>query len=1118
LLSGCECFGGDCEFIYDTMQECVYAHDCCGGETEGGAQYPTLLDNDGARHTIVPDLYLGAGVDADLDGQPDPNALGDDNDGNDDEDGVSLTTALVPGNQVDVSVTVTGQGYLNAWIDFNADGDWDDANEQILAGLQLDTGTHRPAFNVPDDAVLGETYARFRYSSTPGLAPTGLAGDGEVEDYQFTVGTCECLTYEHLGNGLYRFDTCMVTPNGLATFLYGRQPGQLFLPDHDVTIDVTDPVYFAQGVADPNGHALAIVSFPSDFFDRTVYFQVFEQKPNPRVCPPVTVAPALADGFEVNSTADLGDNNLDDGVCDTGRLVGVEPECTLRAAIQQANTKPNSPGGLDVIMFDIPGAGPHAITPVSPLPAVTDAVVIDGTSEPDFAGTPVVELDGSSLGGGADGLRITTGNSTVRGLAIFGFPGDGIDLRSAGGNTIAGNHIGTDSTGTTDLGNGERGVFVYGVNNNVIGGVGADDGNVISGNDEYGVSIQGGGTGNRIEGNLIGTNAAGTAALGNAMHGVFVSRSPDNSIGGLAAGAGNVISGNEQYGVSILGTESTGNLVAGNLVGTDQAGAKAIGNGVQGVKIENAAGNTVGGLSAQARNVISGNGRHGVGIFRGASGGNTIVGNYIGTDVTGSTSVANGVQGIQVFDSWANQIGGTSTDARNVISGNGAHGIQVRGLLSTNNVIEGNFIGTDVSGTSDLGNGLQGIIVSGATNTRIGGKAAGAGNLISGNDGHGVWIVTSLSENNVVEGNLIGTDVAGSATLGNALYGVVVSNGSSNRIGGTATGAGNVIAGNGSQGVAILKPSATGNVIQRNSIFTNGGRGIDLSGHGFSPNDPEDPDTGPNNMQNFPEITSVVLTGGNLEVTYSVPSATTNSAYDLTVEFFIADANGQEGKTFLDEDTYPAASAMLARSATISAGGAQVGDEIIATATDANGNTSEFSFTRSVSSPLLAAGGEASQESRVEGQELSADDLSPIVDAAIDHMIAAGFAAELFSSVQVTIADLPGATLGLATGTSIVIDVDAAGYGWYVGPDLRNQSPEPLDSDAASTSRLWTPDSRLRMDLLTVVMHELGHVLGLEDVDPLSHSDDVMSEILAPGVRRTTLADATDAIFGSSSW
>jgi hypothetical protein len=234
-----------------------------------------------------------------------------------------------------------------------------------------------------------------------------------------------------------------------------------------------------------------------------------------------------------------------------------------------------------------------------------------------------------------------------------------------------------------------------------------------------------------------------------------------------------------------------------------------------------------------------------------------------------------------------------------------------------------------------------------------------------------------------------------------------------------------------------------------------------------------------------------------------VPSTTANSAYDLTVEFFIADSNGQEGKTYLDNDTYPSASATAARTATINAGSAQLGDEIIATATDANGNTSEFSFTQTVSSPLLAVGGEASQESRVEGQELSTDELLPVVDAAIDRLVGAGFAADLFSSVQVSIADLPGATLGLATGSTITIDVNAAGHGWYMSPELRDQSQEPADSDAASGSRLSTLDSRLRMDLLTVVMHELGHMAGLVDLYDVEAEDDLMYAWLDAGQCRT---------------
>ena len=153
--------------------------------------YPTLLASNGARHFIVPPLYLGAGVDNEPDGQPDANALGDDNDGNDDEDGVVFGAALVCGARVPVTITAsvppTGAAFVDAWIDFNADGDWADAGEQIFASVPVANGVNNLNFNVPAGATPGKTFARFRLSSTGGLAYTGLSLDGEVEDYQVSI-------------------------------------------------------------------------------------------------------------------------------------------------------------------------------------------------------------------------------------------------------------------------------------------------------------------------------------------------------------------------------------------------------------------------------------------------------------------------------------------------------------------------------------------------------------------------------------------------------------------------------------------------------------------------------------------------------------------------------------------------------------------------------------------------------------------------------------------------------------------------------------------------------------------------------------------------------------------
>jgi len=150
--------------------------------------YPTLLASDGARHTIVPGIHLGASVDADADGQPDAQALGDDNDGNDDEDGVRLLTRIVPGTTARLEVTASAPGFLNAWLDLNADGDWDDAGEHFAVDLPLVAGANQVPLVVPANAVVtASTFARFRFSTQAGLDYRGWAPDGEVEDYEVEI-------------------------------------------------------------------------------------------------------------------------------------------------------------------------------------------------------------------------------------------------------------------------------------------------------------------------------------------------------------------------------------------------------------------------------------------------------------------------------------------------------------------------------------------------------------------------------------------------------------------------------------------------------------------------------------------------------------------------------------------------------------------------------------------------------------------------------------------------------------------------------------------------------------------------------------------------------------------
>ncbi|MGB6836290.1 MAG: hypothetical protein WBF66_01130 [Dehalococcoidia bacterium] len=531
--------------------------------------------------------------------------------------------------------------------------------------------------------------------------------------------------------------------------------------------------------------------------------------------------------FTVDSTGDGGDSNTADGICDDG-----SGSCTLRAAIEQANAN----AGTDTIEFDIPGAGPHTISPGSALPTITDPVTIDGTSEPDFAGTPVIELDGSGAFG-TDGLNITAGSSTVKGLVINSFGGAGIALSTNGGNTIEGNYIGTDVTGTAALGN-ERGVAIEESSNNTIGGTTPAARNIISGNEMKGVLISFGfgilpSGGNQVQGNYIGTDVTGTSALANG-DGVYISGASDNTIGGTVSGAGNVISGNGRSGVYIFGSNATGNQVRGNYIGSDKNGTADLGNSYYGVVIGFAVSNTIGGTAAGAGNVISGNDQYGVVITSSEATGNHVQGNYIGTDKNGTAALGNSIGGVHINGPSNNTIGGTTAGARNVISGNGSSGLSIYGSTATGNVVEGNYIGTDKTGTADLGNSSWGVYIDlGASNNTIGGTTAGAGNVISGNDQSGVFIHGTTATGNVVEGNYIGTDKTGTADLGNVKDGVNLYEVPGNTVGGTAAGARNVISGNNRNGVLIHGSTATGNVVEGNYIGTDATGTADLCNTGY---------------------------------------------------------------------------------------------------------------------------------------------------------------------------------------------------------------------------------------------------------------------------------------------
>ncbi len=530
---------------------------------------------------------------------------------------------------------------------------------------------------------------------------------------------------------------------------------------------------------------------------------------------------------------------------------------SLRQAILDANSSP----GPDLIAFNIPIA-PRTITPATRLPEITDAVTIDGTTQPGFSGQPLIELNGANAvvvqSGTSSGFFVRAFDCVIRGLVINRFRDDGITITSSSG------HI--------------------------------------------------------IEGNFTGLNAVGTVAAGNRRYGILVIGS-NVTIGGTTAAARNVSSGNDLDGILIIGSGVTRNLVQGNFIGTDVNGTAGLGNR-NGVLISSSPNNTIGGTAAGARNIISGNTNAGISIHSGASG-NTVQGNFVGANVAGTAAIPNGcgaclIGGIDIDDSPNNLIGGATAAARNVISGNNGDGIGLWEMNTTGTQVLGNFIGTQADGASALGNtgggGGGGVFRNSASNNRIGGINPGEANVIAFNSPNGVIVYSG--DNNAIRGNSITFN----------------------------QGAGVAVVGVSNSGVS--------NQISENGIFSNGGLGIDLGGNGVTPNDVGDADTGPNNLQNFPVLTSAVSNSLATAIQGTLNSAP-NTAF--TVEFFSNSScdpsgNGEGQINFGSTSVTTDGSG----NATISVGFSlptALGQFITATATDPAGNTSEFSPCRQAQAP-----------------------------------------------------------------------------------------------------------------------------------------------------------------------
>jgi K319-like protein/Big-like domain-containing protein/NHL repeat-containing protein/6-bladed beta-propeller protein len=698
---------------------------------------------------------------------------------------------------------------------------------------------------------------------------------------------------------------------------------------------------------------------------------------------PIGSEPQSGSTFTVISDDDRGGD-----VCDG-------THCSLREAINKANESP----GRNTIVFDMRNS--TTIKPISDLPRITNPVVINGSTQPRASpGHPLIEIDGRSISTSTPnsiGLVVSGGHSVIQGLVINHFPVVGIALNSNGENVIQGSFLGTDVSGqvavgstrnTTGPGIEGAGIEIRDSSNNIIGGTSPAARNVISGNNVGIVIANRDSTGNHILGNYIGPDASGRVTVGNNNYGILISDivgtgpnngASNNVIGGIegdtpggqaCTGSCNVISGNGQNGVDIV-DGANGNLLLGNYIGTGINGESSLRNSEDGVFIISSSNNVIGGATPSARNIISSNSQDGILILRSDSIGNRVIGNLIGTDSLGTRSLGNGGSGVDIQDSGRNQIGGqisasdggTCSGACNTISGNGDSGIIIGGTHAVMNLIQGNYIGTSLTGMDRLPNLGDGIILNAlhvnglngtSSNTTIGGDKTSLYNLISGNSGNGVDI-TSGTNGTMIQGNYIGTNPQSTTGLGNSKNGLLIKDSSNNSVGGNTQESENIISANGQNGVEITGQSAMKNSIRINDIHGNNALGIDLGGDGVTPNHNAQNigDTGPNDLMNYPDG-RVFYDAVNNQTTVSGTLNSTNSSA-ATVDFYANDRGNPsgfgEGQKYLTSITPDSTGSFMTQPIQ--------GHYpfVTATTTDKSGSTSEFSaIFRHIVPPVADAG------------------------------------------------------------------------------------------------------------------------------------------------------------------
>lgn len=539
-----------------------------------------------------------------------------------------------------------------------------------------------------------------------------------------------------------------------------------------------------------------------------------------------------------------------------------------------------------------------------------------------------------------DGIRVSNADGAQILENTIGANGrDGIYLLNvANFLTIADNTIGLAEDGETPLGNTRNGISILNSRENQVYR------NVIAANGDAGIDIRQNSDENILWGNTVGLTRSGALVAGDSnLNGIIVASSASNAIG-VEGNDPNIISGNREAGLIIEEPGSTLNSVVGNLIGVDISGNAARPNGTDGIRIWfGAHDNTVGGSNA-ARNVISGNGHHGISIADANIDTPSLVNeaivishNHIGVSFDGSSAMGNGWAGIYA--------GYGSKDlviSNNVTSGNGGSGIALDNGVS-GSTISANISGLNALGNAPIPNGDDGIAVTnGSFNNQVSGNTS-SGNLKSGIN------LFNVGEGNTAVLNVVGTDAGGTGQFGNGWHGFQIGAGGTVQVGGA--GVGNTIAFNTDAGVIVYAPDGwdvSNAFISENIMYGNGGLGIDLkldSGTdgtlgtlnqqgGRNGNDPSDTDDGPNGLINAPVFNWATRQASNVEMEVFF-----DGPLPATIEVFEADADNDEGLTLLGTSVVSTKRTFLS----FPSGSVNAGDYLVATATGAEG-TSEFAL------------------------------------------------------------------------------------------------------------------------------------------------------------------------------